>query len=107
MVSQMSLKLAIPFVHAIDLERVGFLARALGQVALCPLTVTGCDLLDANDWVLTVVSIEVVVSKSAFSLRTTMGELVLVVEAASLLATGEGALHTRSVVGELFDPAIL
>ena len=36
-----------------------------------------------------------------------MGELVLVVEAASLLATLEVALHALGIQGELVDPELL
>ena len=97
-----SLKNFIIFVHAFDLVLVNSLARALGQVALGPLAVTGRDLLDADAWVLPVVSLNVEhIIRSASSLRAAVGELVLVVEAASLLATLEVALHASGIVGEL------
>ena len=55
----MILKFIIPFVHAVDLVRILFLTRALGQVALGPLSEAGCDLLDADYWVVTVVSVNI------------------------------------------------
>ena len=102
----MSLKCIIPSVHAVDLEGVVSLTRALGQVALGPLAVTGGKLLDADGRVLAVVPIFEVV-RSSFSCRTTVWKLVGVVMATSLLTTFKVALHTFGIVGELVNPSLL
>ena len=102
----MVLKCLIPSVHAVDLEGVVSLTRALGQVALGPLAVTGGKLLDADGRVLAVVPIFEVV-RSSFSCRTTVWKLVGVVMATSLLTTFKVALHTFGIVGELVNPSLL
>ena len=102
----MVLKCLIPSVHAVDLEGVVSLTRALGQVALGPLAVTGGKLLDADGRVLAVVPIFEVV-RSSFSCRTTVWKLVGVVMATSLLTTFKVALHTFGIVGELVNPPLL
>ena len=56
---EFGLKNGVPSVHSVDLVLVLALTRALGQVALGPLSEAGCDLLDAHYWVLTVVSINI------------------------------------------------
>ena len=100
----MVLKCLIPSVHAVDLEGVVSLTRALGQVALGPLAVTGCDLLDTLGRILTVVSVKVVI-RSSLTLGTTMWQLVLIVETASLVTTVKVALHTSGISGELGSPS--
>ena len=102
----MSLEFHVPTVHAVDLVLVVSLAGALGDVSLGPLAVSGSDLLDTLSWVLTVVSVNIV-KLTSLTLGTAMGHLVLVVKAASLVATVEVALHTIGVVGELLDPCVL
>ena len=104
----MCLKFAIPSLHAVDLKRVLFLSRTLGQVALSPLSVTGCDLLDTNFWSISVVPVNIkIVVRSSLSLWTTVGKLIFIVESASLVTTFEVALHTPGIVGKLVDPALL
>ena len=104
----MVLEFLVPSVHAVDLVRVIFLSRALGDVTLGPFAVTSGDLLDTDGGVLTVVSVEVeIIVLTSLALGTTVGEVVGVVVAASLVATVEVALHTLGVVGELADPGLL
>ena len=103
----MVLKCLIPSVHAVDLEGVVSLTRALGQVALGPLAVTGGKLLDADGRVGAIVAIKIEVIRSSFSSRTTVWKLVGVVMATSLLTTFKVALHTFGIVGELVNPSLL
>ena len=86
--------------------KVVSLTRALGQVALGPLSVTGGDLLDADGRVLAVVPIFEVV-RSSFSGGTTVWKLVRIVMTTSLVTTVKVALHTGGIVGELLNPALL
>ena len=92
--TQMVLKTIVPLFHAIDLELVVFLARALAQVALGPLAEAGGDLLDTLGGVLTVVftELDLVVSAIVATVATRRVEF---------------ALHALGVVGELSDPGVL
>ena len=96
----------VPSVHSIDLVLVLALTGALGKVALGPLAVTSGDLLDTHGGVLAVVSVNVVKVTSFTVIRwTTVWELVII-EAASLVATLEVALHTVGIVCELLFPGV-
>ena len=82
------------------------MSRALGQVTLGPLAVAGSDLLDTGGRVLTVVSDLEVVIRSSLTFGATVGEEVGVIEATSLVATVEVALHTFGISGEFVLPGI-
>ena len=84
------------------------LAIASGNVALGPLAEAGGDLAGALPWVLAVVTVQVVdVATLALGLGATMGTQFGIVEAALLLVTGEGLLHTVGSLGELGDELVL
>merc|ERR1719340_393476 len=100
---KVTLEKGVPLVHAIDLMLVLTLTRALRQVSLGPLAVTSCDLLCAFSRVLTVVTIEVIVVTS-FTLGSTMGKLILIVESAPLVTTGKVTLHTTGIGFEFCNP---
>ena len=98
----MGLEFLVPKVHAIDLVSVISLSRALGDVSLGPLAVTSGDLFDTDGGVLTVVSVEVeIIVLTSLALGTTVGEVVGIVVAASLVATVEVALHAPGIALEL------
>ena len=101
----MVLKCLIPSVHAVDLEGVVSLTRALGQVALGPLAVTGGKLLDADGRVGAIVAIKIEVVRSSFSSGATVWKLVCIVMATSLVTTVKVALHTSGISGELGSPS--
>ena len=105
---QFSLEDTVPLVHAVDDVLVVLLSSALGDVALGPLAVAGGDLLDADGGVLTVVTIPdgVIVRSSLTGLGATVGKVLLVVVATSLVATLEVALHTAGVVAEFLNPSL-
>ena len=99
---KVTLEKVVPLVHAVDLMLVLTLTRALRQVSLGPLAVTGCDLLCAFNGVLTVVTINIVFT--SFTLGSTMGKLILIVESTPLVTTGKVTLHTGGIGCEFFYP---
>ena len=106
LVGEMSLEKAVPLGHTDDLILVVLLTGALGQVTLGPLAVASGELTDTFGWVLTVVTVDIL-GITSLTLGATMGELVLIVETASLVATVEVALHTLGIGGELGNPRVL
>ena len=60
----MCLELVVPFVHSVNLELIVSLTAALRNVALGPLSETGCDLLNTDRRVLGFVTIPFIVRSS-------------------------------------------
>ena len=97
---------SIPLVHAIDDVLVVSLTATLGNVALGPFAVASGDLLDTLARVGAVVA-ENIVFSSALTGWTTVGELVLVIVATSLLTTLEVSGHTVGIGLEFTNPVVL
>ena len=106
LVVEVTLEKAVPLGHTVDLMLVVALTGALRQVTLGPLAVASGQLLDADGWVLTVVTVDIL-GITSLTLGATMGELVLIVETTSLVATFEVAAHTLGIGGELGNPCVL
>ena len=106
LVDEVTLEEVVPLGHTVDLMLVVALTGALGQVTLGPLAVASGQLLDADGWVLTVVTVDIL-GITSLTLGATMGELVLIVETTSLVATFEVAAHTLGIGGELGNPCVL
>ena len=102
----MTLENVVPFGHAVNLMLVLALTGTGCQIALGPLAVASGQLLDADGWVLAIVTVDII-GITSLTLGATMGELVLIVETTSLVATFEVAAHTLGIGGELGNPCVL
>ena len=91
-----SIQDTVVVVEALDVVLVVLLTVAAGNVALGPLAEASGDLLATLAWVLSVVAVIALVQLSSLTVWgwATVGEEVGVVEAALLLVTLEGVLHT-------------
>ena len=105
MTGEMSLEKIVPLRHAVDLMLIVALTGALGQVTLSPLAVASGELANAFNRILTIVTINII-SIASFALGATVGQLLLIVETASLIATLKVGRHTLAIGGELGDPGV-
>merc|ERR1719436_2072816 len=105
---EVTLEEVVPLVHAVDLMLVVTLTRALRQVSLSPLAVTGCDLSCAFNGVFTIVTF-LVINLTSFTVITgsTKGKLILIVESTSLITTVKVTLHTFGIGSEFLNPCVL
>ena len=101
---KMGLEFVVPSFHSVDLELVITLTGALGDVSFGPFSVSSGDLLGSDGWVLTVVSVPFIVGSSLSVGGSSMGKLIFVVMATSLLATLEGHFHTIGIICEFVNP---
>ena len=104
--TQMGLKYFVPLVHTVDLMFILFLTRTSSQVTFGPFPEASSDLFRSNRWIFTIVP-ENIISVTSITLCfsgklwATMGKIVFIIVAASLVTTVEVTLHTFSIVGEL------
>ena len=101
----MTLEEVVPLGHTVDLMLVVALTGALGQVTLGPLAIASGELANAFHGILTIVTINII-SIASFTLGATVGQLLFIVETASLIATLKVVCHTLAIGGELGDPGV-
>ena len=106
---KMSLEGGVPFGHSVDLIIVVSLTRAVAEISLSPFAVTSGKLFDTENWVFTVVSVNI--SITSFSVIifswSTVWELGFIIVSTSLVSSFEVSFHTGSIFSEFFYPFVL